>query len=156
MQHSFRYLGLKQLPKNYRDVLGRWDDPSKLRHIIVQVLMIYTIYDQFVHQSGKFLEIDNIPSCRIGHAGYSNFDRVIVTVTARVIALIKDGLIPLIGVGRIEKAMGGRKMRFACNVNHGFDEPQDTLKSAIVTRSGYSTEISLTRASRWLSVSSSK
>src|SRR5665213_2603229 len=83
----------EELPKNKSNVLRRRNNSIEFRHIVIQMLVIYFGENNFVNEFAKFFEVDHVSCFRIGFPGDGHFDRVIMPVPARVVALIEDALV---------------------------------------------------------------
>ena len=82
--------------------------------------MIHALGDFALQNLFQFLEVEDHAGCRVGFARHSDFQRVVVSVAMRVIALAKDPLVLLRAHGRVVVQMGCGKLNFSRQVDHVF------------------------------------
>jgi hypothetical protein len=82
--------GRKALPDGDGEVLGGRNFGEELGHFLVQEAMVERIEHFPVHHLFQLLEVDYESGLRIDRAFYRDFERVVVPVSVRIIALAED------------------------------------------------------------------
>src|SRR5215471_5011014 len=80
--------------------------------------MIHPLHDFSLEKFLQIFQIEHHTRDRIGLTRNRYFERVVVPVTVRIVALSKDAAILLGRKGRIMVKVRSGKLDFACQVNH--------------------------------------
>jgi hypothetical protein len=113
-------LGIKGVPKHDGKIFYGRDNSLQKINIVIQVLMVNFINNFRVQNIAELLEVNHVTGFWVGLASNSYLKHVIVSVSARVVAFIKDGVIALVCPIGIVQAVRGGKVFFASNVHHAW------------------------------------
>ena len=120
MQTALRDFRLQKIPNDAGNILASGNLAFQFGNFIVQVAMIHALGDFALQNLFQFLEIEDHAGCRVGFTRHSDFQRVVVSVAVRVVALAEDPLVLLRAHGRVVVEMGCGKLNFSRQVDHVF------------------------------------
>src|ERR1017187_9711211 len=83
----------EEIPENNRNILGGWDNSGKFRHIVIKVLVIYLVENNFVDKLAELFKVNHISSFRVRLSGHRHLNSVIMPVAMHIIALIEYGFV---------------------------------------------------------------
>src|SRR5215469_12667457 len=119
MQTRAFELSFEALPNGDCQILSCRNLREEFGNFLVKEPMIHSVEDFPMHDLLELLEIDDEPGTLINLPLHRNFERVVMAMSIRIIALAEQVLVLFRGEDRIVVIVRGGKFGFAGQVNHG-------------------------------------
>src|SRR5467141_1746675 len=119
MQPALGDFGLQQLPDYASNVLTSRNLSGQFSDVVIEMTMIHALHDFAFENLFQFFQVQDHAGHRIRLALDGYFQRVIVPVAVRVIALPEDSTVLLSRKIRVVINMRGGKLDFSREKNHG-------------------------------------
>ena len=125
MQFGQIQLGFKPSPDADGQVLRRGDLVFEIRNFLVKKAMVHCIDDLAIHDLLELFQVDHKSRPLVHISLYRNFQRVVVPVAMRIIALAKDAQILFRGNQTPCSVFNGRVYAYTAHADLGGDGCQD-------------------------------
>ena len=93
MQFGSVQLSRQAVPDDDRKIFGGGNLVAKLGNFLIQVPMVEVVDHFMVHEVFKLLEVHDEAGALVNLTSHSDFQRVIVAVPMRIVALAEDALV---------------------------------------------------------------
>src|ERR1022692_1857723 len=111
-------LGGQALPDGYRDVFRGGDFVQELRYLFIEETVVHGVEHFAVDDFFELLEVDYETGAGVDFAFYRDFERVVVAVAIRVIALAEDAAVFFRSERRIVVVVRCGEFSFAREIDH--------------------------------------